>query len=406
VQNGVTTIYLGAIYEKNLSTGEVTTYYFAGSQRVAMRKGGNLYYFVTDHLGSTSVTLDASGNKIGEMRYYPFGETRYTSGSAPTDRRFTGQRQEDSSLGSLYDFNARFYSPVLGRFLSADTIVPSPSDPQQLNRYSYALNSPLNYIDPTGHAADAGGATFGYHRWLQVLATRVKNYVRSRPYGQAAPSWDSLPPDVQKGLSLGTLDAGGQTTKWSKTSWNIEFGTCDKSCPDVWAQHDLTGEPINQLIWTLGGTYFFYRIAAGAAVLEAGISEAEAGTAPVINPGFPSVGRTLNCVNCVVATDSTFAGYPASALPSATAQSISILENIYGRQFVSVAGKAQIESMLVDLGPGARAIVFGSRGAGVPGHVFNAVVSKSGVVSFWDGQIGRAASFSGYTGFELLITSP
>ena len=53
--------------------------------------------------------MDAYGNKISEMKYYPFGETR--SGTAPTDRRFTGQRREDSSLGSLYDFNARFYSP-------------------------------------------------------------------------------------------------------------------------------------------------------------------------------------------------------------------------------------------------------------------------------------------------------
>jgi RHS repeat-associated protein len=82
------------------------------------------------------------------MKYYPFGETR--SGGTPTDRRFTGQRAE-SGLGSLYDYNARFYSPVLGRFLSADTIVPSSNNPQSLNRYSYVYNSPLNFTDPSGH---------------------------------------------------------------------------------------------------------------------------------------------------------------------------------------------------------------------------------------------------------------
>lgn len=47
--------------------------------------------------------------------------------------------------------NARFYAPGLGRFLSADSIVPSPTNPQSLNRYSYTQNSPLNLIDPTGH---------------------------------------------------------------------------------------------------------------------------------------------------------------------------------------------------------------------------------------------------------------
>jgi hypothetical protein len=47
---------------------------------------------------------------------------------------------------------------VLGRFLSADTLVPSPNDPQSLNRFAYTNNNPLNYADPSGHAADAGGA--------------------------------------------------------------------------------------------------------------------------------------------------------------------------------------------------------------------------------------------------------
>lgn len=48
-------------------------------------------------------------------------------------------------------YNARYYDPRLGRFLSADSVVPSSDDPQSLNRYSYARNNPLLYTDPTGH---------------------------------------------------------------------------------------------------------------------------------------------------------------------------------------------------------------------------------------------------------------
>jgi hypothetical protein len=48
-------------------------------------------------------------------------------------------------------YNARYYNPVLGRFISADTIVPDPANPQDLNRYSYVNNNPTNYTDPTGH---------------------------------------------------------------------------------------------------------------------------------------------------------------------------------------------------------------------------------------------------------------
>jgi len=95
-----------------------------------------VYYLHADHLGSASLTTDAGGSRVSELRYKPYGETRYTWGTTPTDLRFTGQRSEEASLGSLYDYGARFMSPVLGRFLSANTIVPSPGNPQSLNRYS------------------------------------------------------------------------------------------------------------------------------------------------------------------------------------------------------------------------------------------------------------------------------
>jgi murein DD-endopeptidase MepM/ murein hydrolase activator NlpD len=53
-------------------------------------------------------------------------------------------------VGLLF-YRARFYVPALGRFLSADTLVPEPGNPQSLNRYTYVRNRPLNYIDPSGH---------------------------------------------------------------------------------------------------------------------------------------------------------------------------------------------------------------------------------------------------------------
>ena len=57
----------------------------------------------------------------------------------------------------LIDFNARFYSPTLGRFIQPDNIIPNPANSQSWNRYSYSYNNPLNYIDPSGHVAT--GAT-------------------------------------------------------------------------------------------------------------------------------------------------------------------------------------------------------------------------------------------------------
>jgi RHS repeat-associated protein len=116
---------------------------------VQVRINSTLYYTLKDHLGSASVVTDASGNILGEQRYYPYGETCVTTGTIFTDKLFTGQR-EMAGLG-IYHYGARFYSPKLGRFLSPDTIVPGAANPQAYNRYSYVLGNPLKYTDPTGH---------------------------------------------------------------------------------------------------------------------------------------------------------------------------------------------------------------------------------------------------------------
>jgi len=129
----------------------VTKYYYANGQRVAMWQGDVVYYLHADHLGSTSALSDESGQPAGErVAYLPYGGLRLGEASTlPTDYGFTGQRLE-AGLGLMH-YGARFYSPRLGRFVSADSIVPEPGEPQALNRYAYVLNNPLKYIDPSGH---------------------------------------------------------------------------------------------------------------------------------------------------------------------------------------------------------------------------------------------------------------
>ncbi|MFZ1597649.1 MAG: RHS repeat-associated core domain-containing protein, partial [Anaerolineae bacterium] len=60
----------------------------------------------------------------------------------------------DNVAGGLYFYNARYYDPTLARFISADTLIPQPQNPQNLNRYSYVGNRPLRFTDPTGHCID------------------------------------------------------------------------------------------------------------------------------------------------------------------------------------------------------------------------------------------------------------
>jgi RHS repeat-associated protein len=114
-----------------------------------MRVNGALYYDLRDNLGSAAEVMDASGNIVGQERYYPFGGTRVTTGSVNTDRLYTGQRS--LAALSLMDYHARFYEPTLGVFIQPDPMMPGASNPQSFNRYSYVLNNPINLNDPSGY---------------------------------------------------------------------------------------------------------------------------------------------------------------------------------------------------------------------------------------------------------------
>jgi len=143
------TTFLGQSYEKD-PTGKTTKYVFAGSQRIAAKDStGALRFYHGDHLGSSNVITDVTGTVVELAEYTPYGSLNRREGSANVPHKFTGQRL-DASTG-LYFYNARYYDPTLGRFISPDPFVQDPSDPQTLNRYTYCRNNPINFADPTGH---------------------------------------------------------------------------------------------------------------------------------------------------------------------------------------------------------------------------------------------------------------
>jgi RHS repeat-associated protein len=157
IVNGATTFYVGNHYEVKNSV--VTKYYFAGTTRLAVRTAGTLTFLLADHLGSTTLSTNASGAVNATALYKAFGELRSTPSALGTDYKFTGQREE-ASLG-LYFFNARWFDPSLGRFTSPDTIVPtSTQGTQAWDRYAYVNNNPVAYYDSTGHDATSTSYTY------------------------------------------------------------------------------------------------------------------------------------------------------------------------------------------------------------------------------------------------------
>ena len=153
--------YLGDRYEAD---AEKTILYLDGNAYSApaacVKVGGKwkIVYICRDHLGSVTHVTDSAGALLQEMAYDAWGRLRnpstgtpYAPGSGPElylGRGYTGH--EHLPQFGLVNMNARLYDPLLGRFLSPDPYVQFPGFTQGLNRYTYALNNPLVYVDETG----------------------------------------------------------------------------------------------------------------------------------------------------------------------------------------------------------------------------------------------------------------
>ncbi len=160
IVGATTTRYLSKLYECDTTSGNTSCsrFIWAGSTRIAVvpdsataQNCNPACYFHADHLGSSNVITGPTGTLVETMTYYPYGEVKSDTPGTPVNvpYKYTG-KERDSSTGLMY-YEARYYDPKLGRFISADSIIPNVRDPQALNRYTYAGNNPFLYTDPSGH---------------------------------------------------------------------------------------------------------------------------------------------------------------------------------------------------------------------------------------------------------------
>jgi RHS repeat-associated protein len=155
------------ILDETDTTGSVTNssfneYVFFGSNRIARRDSfGNVFYYLTDQLGSSRVIAEVpSGQTTATLCYdadfEPFGGEHTYTNTCPQNYKFTGKERDTES--GLDNFGARYFASTTGRFMTPDwalkpLAVPYANfgDPQTLNLYTYVENSPLNRIDADGH---------------------------------------------------------------------------------------------------------------------------------------------------------------------------------------------------------------------------------------------------------------
>lgn len=231
----LTRYYLGGCYELDVKPSGTTErlylnggYYDAPTVLIKQGNSSSVYQILRDHLGSITHVLNSSGTVVQELSYDAWGRLRNPSTLAlfaPTNepepylgRGYCGH-EHLTGLG-LINMNARLYDPLLGRFLSPDPYVQMPDFSQSYNRYSYCLNNPLKYTDPSGEL-------FGIDDIIIIGAAIAGAYLGgvTTNQGELNPfHWDYSNPLTYGGILIGGI-AGGITGSAiaGSTAWNIGF---------------------------------------------------------------------------------------------------------------------------------------------------------------------------------------
>jgi RHS repeat-associated protein len=107
-------------------------------------------YVTSDRVGSVRLLIKPNGEVALSQSFDPFGNVLGRTGVGQSSFGYTGEQTDPTGLVFL---RARYYDPRVGRFLTADSVVPDPLRSQAWNRYAYVANNSVNSADPSGHCA-------------------------------------------------------------------------------------------------------------------------------------------------------------------------------------------------------------------------------------------------------------
>ena len=316
-----TTLYVGGLFEQ-IKEGANTRYRHyikVGDQTIATviqyeGAGTQTRYLHRDHLGSVASITDELGNVLEQNDYDAFGQRRPITGNindpfpvSIEPRGYTGHEHLDD-LGIIH-MNGRIYDPSIGRFLSADTFIQFPNNQQSLNRYSYVLNNPLSYTDPSGHLVFGVIGAF--------LGKALGGYLAGTAFGTAVGSTiaTAVGYSVALGVTTGlaSMAQGGSFAEGFKTGaisgalFSVAVGIADSI--GMTAISGLEGVTVQRVIVTgiaggasseISGSSF------GSGFAGAAFSSALGGKIKSLAGGSPAAGTIMSAV--VGGTASALAG--------------------------------------------------------------------------------------------------
>ncbi|MCB9139740.1 MAG: RHS repeat-associated core domain-containing protein [Caldilineaceae bacterium] len=218
---------------------------------------------------AVAATYSSNGSRQSERGYYAFGDDRRTVHTPLTDNLFTGQKQDESGL---YYYNARYYDPEIGHFISPDAIVPDPQRVDAYNRYMYGYGNPLKYADPGGHYAICfqPGKALGYEAGLKNVDTSTamwdlcQTLYNDRLLGSEWQIFGNDPDGAKAALKfledmqakypdesfilLGYSWGGGGALEFARLLDSLPYSFVDYGWPNADRQHVPTGAQIDVMV--------------------------------------------------------------------------------------------------------------------------------------------------------------
>jgi len=221
-----TTLFFGG--DAEIAGGTMTKYLPGDAKRIGSGGSAETYWLHRDHLQSVRITTDDTAAIVMRANYKPYGEQLLSVSTVEDSKAYIGERQ-DIETGLIY-LHARYYDPVLARFIQADTWDPDLKG-VDINRYAYALNDPVNKSDPNGHITSG---EMEAHR-LDLKGRRVQGLTFDTAYdGRKAQAGELEGYQTERDARLagGLISAEDSINENKEKSWAV-YG-------DRWGEFGIT----------------------------------------------------------------------------------------------------------------------------------------------------------------------
>ncbi len=194
--------------------------------------------------------VDADGNVLASYEYDAFGNQTASTGTFDNPYRYAGELYDSET--SQYYLRSRYYDPGLGRFVSEDSYGGDPNSPLTLNRYTYGLNNPLVYVDPSGHISLRLWEKKAQDQWA-ALGRGVVDFAGDMVEGMA-----KMTVGLLEGAAEFAADPVGQTQQAVKSLSDGSLAEKDPLSHVTTYSHDAKGNRTGQVDRNGGTTTFTY----------------------------------------------------------------------------------------------------------------------------------------------------